>query len=797
LNGWLEDVRFALGGLVRERRFTIPAALILALVVGTNAAIFSLAQAVLVRPIEVADLDRLVLVDPAGPAGGRVAVPVTTLLRWKKESRSLAGLSGYDLSLALLGDGEGAPERVLGADVAADFFDVLGGRVALGRTFESHEVAGGHEDVVVLSDSLWKRRFGGDPRAVGKTLLIGETPFTVVGVMAPAFAFPLEVELWYPAHQRTAAGSPAMGRVFGRLAPGATVESAEEELAAIDERGARTDPGIERRGGPRLEPLRHLDLTGASGVLDTVLGASYFLLFIGCANLATQLLARSLGRRKEIATRLALGASRARIVRQLLTESVLLALTGAALGALVARWLIDVSRYLFSSLDFLPGFRGAGLDAGTGGYLAAVGLGTGVLFGLVPALQLARTDSNEVLKEAGRAYTGGRRTRFWRDAFIVTQVGLAVLVAFGGITFASLLDRVMRHKGFETSAVTSASLQLAPERYDTITTTAALTDRLFGQLRALPGVTAAALVHPAPYDRDARREPVTVEGLPAPGGPRRAYRRVATAGLGTVLSIPLLRGRAISDGDRDPARPVAVVSQSFVDAFLPRGMEPIGHRLSFGPSADGKTRWPIIVGVIADVEQTPSQGMEPTVYLSAHQWHLEAATVLVRGAGELAGPLQALLRSVPGLFVVRLGPFHDFVLDRMTGFRLLANVTLMFGVMALLIAAVGLNGATSFLVAERTNEIGVRAAIGATPGPLLGLVMAKGLLLTAFGLAIGAGAAVPAARYIETVLYAFGALDPRVLAVAAGAVLAVTVLGSLVPGLRASRLPPALALHHD
>jgi putative ABC transport system permease protein len=460
MTGLLEDVQFAVRTLLRGGRFTVSAVLTLALVLGTNAAVFSLFYSVLLRPIEVSELDRLVLVDLPRGDQRAVGVPTRVFLDWKKESRSFAGLAGYDLSLALVGGAEGPAETRLGADVTPDFFSVVGGKVALGRTLAADEVAGKKESTVVISHALWQGRFGGDPAVVGKQLLISATKFTIVGVMAAGFAFPLQVDLWYPGTQD--AGDAT--RAFGRLAPGVTLAAAEAELQAIHERLKRLHPRLDQQAAPRLEPLRNLDLTGARSILATVLAGSIFLLLVGCANLATQLLARSLHRRKEIATRISIGASRARIIRQLLTEAVLLALLGAGLGLLVAHWLIDLSKYLFSSLGFLPGFRAAGLSATTCGYLAAVAVAAGVLFGLAPALQLARTDIHDALKDSGRGHTGTRRARRLRDGLIVAQVALAVLVAFGAVSFGSLLERVLAKKGFDPTNVTAASLQLSPSR---------------------------------------------------------------------------------------------------------------------------------------------------------------------------------------------------------------------------------------------------------------------------------------------------------------------------------------------
>lgn len=804
ITGWLSDIRQAFRMLFRGRRFTITAILTLALVVGTNGAIFTLCFGVMRKPIEVKALDDLVLVNLQGPNGKELLAPVGTFEDWKKQVRSLSGMSGYLVNLGYLaGADQSLPERTNGADVAPGFFDVLGGKVALGRTFTADEVQGKDANVVVLSHGLWKRRFAGAQDVIGKKVRISETTFRVVGVMSPDFAFPLQTDLWYPVlHGPGATRERNEGamRVFGRLAPGVSLSAAEAELGAIHERLKQTYPDMEQKLQPKLVPLRDLDLVSYHNILETILAASYFLLIIGCANLATQLLARALGRRKEIATRISLGASPVRVIRQLLTESVVLSLIGSGLGVVVSFWLLNAAKYFFPYLEFIPGFRNAGLSFQALAYFAVVGVLTGALFGLAPALQLARTDLNEVLKDAGRGTTSSRKSRRLRDALIVAQVAMAVLVAFGAATFSALHQRVLRNKGFVSEGIVAASIRVSDERLPKLPALNEFTDEMIRKIRSVPGVRDVAVLYPEPYDSRTLSTSVILQGIDNTTGKRwTAQRRIMSGDVTGMLNIPLLRGRMLTESDGIGAIRAAVVSRSFVEQYFPKGIEPLGRHVRFGP-ADSDVRWSTIVGVIEDVEAQPGAGKQPTVYLSRKQWMSRRMTFLIRTQPDsnVLGGVRGLLASAgAGIYLRRLAPLDDLIKDKLTGYRFLSSLTGLFGLMALLIVAVGLNGATSHLVGERTNEIGLRAAIGASPGRLLNFVMKKGLVLSLLGLVVGLVAAVPTGRSLESLFYSFGALNPVVMAISALAVLLVAMLASLVPGIRACRLAPVDALRSE
>jgi putative ABC transport system permease protein len=797
--GLFQDIPFAFRTLLRYWRMTATAAVMLALVIGANTALFSLAHGVLMKPIEVRDIDRLAFVSTSTSGESGLVAP-GVLQDWQRSSRAFSGLAGHRSSIVYMSE-QGEPERVNGARVTPNFFQLLGGDVLLGRTFVSEEVEGRAANAVVISHAFWQRRFSGQLDAVGKTLMVAGEKYIVVGVMSRDFAYPLKNDLWLPIKLGASATdrSTPRVRVFGRLVEGASLESANQEISAMFARQKKAHQEIDESLKVAVTPFRDLDLNGASELLRTVLSASFFLLLVGCANIATQLLARALSRRKEIASRITLGASRGRIVQLLLTESLALSLVGGALGVLVAHWGINLAKTLFSSLDFVPGFRNAGLNPTTGIYCAVVAMGTGVIFGLAPALQLARTDLNEVLKESGRGHSGTRGTRRVREILIVAQVALALLVAFGAVTFGTLLQRMKSNKGFESKGMQTLTLEATRGRRS-VQDTLQLANRVQQSLRRVPGVSAVASAYPEPYGDDVEPEKVAVEGWDEKKRRRRALRTVVSGTFFGAMGVPLRAGRLFGEGDGEGAPLVAVVSDSFATKFFPN-QSPLGKRIWFADDPDLGKKWLTIVGVVGGISYSTNPTPPATVYLSHQQWASPVMTFLMRAdrAGATIGT--DVRRAVRGVaareVIIKLGSYDDQIQERLLGLRLLSYMTLAFGLVALIIAAIGLNAATSFMVAERMNEVGVRAAIGATPMDALRFLMRRGSLLTGVGVLVGLVALVPAGRYLEEMFGAVGALDPGVIAGASALVLLVAAVGSFIPAAVTALREPVRCLRQE
>jgi putative ABC transport system permease protein len=794
----LQDLRFALRGLARSPGFTAVAVTTLALVIGTNTAVFSLVRGVVYRSVEVEDIDSLVAIAARSPGDGNRLVAPGTFLDWQKESQSFSGLAASETGQAVL-VAAGGPEQVAITRVTPDFFDVLQARTVLGTTFGRQEIDARNDALAVISEGLWTRLFANDAQVLGKSIQLGPRRLTVAGVMSGNFAYPLSTDIWvpftrseFPPDERK---NPSV-RVVGRLKPNVLYAAAEAELGGLHDRLKRIHSDMDPGAQVELGLFSAMDNQWVGRVLVIVMMASYLLLMIGCANLATQLLARAVNRRKEIATRISVGGGRRRIIQQLLTESVTLSVLGAAAGLLIALWMLSLAKGTFSFLGMLPGFRNAGIDGATLIYTAALAVGTGLVFGLVPAIQLARTDLNEVLKESGRGHTGGRSTKRLRDALIAVQVALAVVVTFGAVTFMHMLDRVLREKGFRSEGLAYAQLDFAANGHTDYQHTDELSDAILAGARRLPGVTSAALALPEPYSRQRYMVKVELEGLAA-AAERVVHRRAITGEFFNTMQVSLRRGRSFTPSDRDGAPLVAIVSASFAERLMP-GRDPIGRR--FRPDDD--TAWWTIVGVASDVEHAPGEGMTPTIYVPSLQSKMPSATFIVRTSGDPKDLLQGM-RTVIGEAskgkqpIAALGTYDDKIADLTVGQRLLSTVTVIFAIIALVIAAVGLNGAVAFQVAERSNELGVRMALGATPAQIGRAVLTRGLLPLAAGIVLGVGAAKPTAAFLSALVQSGTELETVLLVVAPLLVLLVAWFGALLPTLKAALRDPVHVLRHD
>jgi predicted permease len=706
---------------------------------------------------------------------------------------------------------DGVPERVWAEVVTGNFFDVLGVRAAVGRTFLPEEDrTPGAAAVAVISHGLWQRRFGGSPDVVNRRVEINEQPFTIVGVTPQGFQgseTALAYDIWVPMMMQ-AALMPGGDRLtlrdshwmtgFGRLAPGATIAQARDELQAMTRQIAAEYPDYADMGATALF-LRDSD-RGAIGVLRPVLVAlavvAGLVLLIACANLANLTIARTAARRREIAIRLSIGASRGRVVRQLLTESLLIAAGGAALALVIARWTAGLLVLFAPPTEFTIAID-VPLDARVFVFTCAAAALTSVIFGLVPALQASAGDYTTTLKEDS-AGAGTSRRRL-RDTLVVVEVSLSLaLLVSAGLCVRSLQKARQFDPGFNPSGILLASLDLFPAGY-TAEAGGVFYRQLLERLRALPGVEAASLSRRVPLGfTGSSSSTIQVDGFaPASDQSMSVMFNQVGPDYFRTMQIPLARGRDLAAADERGARPVAVVNEAMARRYWP-DRDPLGGRFRFGSTGG----WITVVGVAREVKfRALNEAPRPFAYLPVLQWHYPAMTIHVRTAGDpsaLAPAVRAAVQAIDAglpLFATRTLLAHTGAATFQQ--RLAGSLLSVFGGLALVLAAVGLYGVLAFIVGQRTREIGVRMALGATQAAVFRLVVRHGLKLTAIGVVIGLGAAFGVARALSTLLFGVEAYDPVTLSVATLVLVACAIAACLAPAVRATRVDPVRALRHQ
>ena len=800
------DVRYGLRSLRRAPAFVAVAVLCLALGIGANAAIFSVVSAVLLRPLPYAEPERLVRAYESmrswGP-GSTGSVSWPNYVDWRDGARSFEQLVAYGVGSAnLLGRGE--PERVRRVEATANLFTALGSRPVLGRTFVEGEDQPGRDGVVVLGGGFWQRRFGGDPRVIGQAVTIDGQPRTIVGVMPEAFNFPAgsrPYDVWLPLvpsdGERTSRGNHAFN-VVGLLRPGVTPRQADAELREI---AARLEKQYPQQQAERIALTRPLaeDVFGRTRPqLLVLLGAVALVLLIACANVANLLLARATARRREVAIRLALGASRARLVRQLLVESLLLAAGGAALGVVFARWSLAAMRPLVERA--LPRASEIALDGPVFLFLLAVAVASGVLFGLAPALQATRGDVKDFLGEGSKGTAGAAQTRL-RAGLVVAEIALSLVLLVG----AGLLMR-----GFFLLRGTPAGLD--PRNVLTVRVgtpdgvpDAERTTRFFGpvleRVRAIPGVGSAGMITMLPIQSAWTNGGYTVEGepTPEPGKEPLAEMRITSPGFYQSLRIPIVAGRDFSEADAVSPGGV-IVNQAFVKRHFESGESPVGRRVNIYGAARP------IVGVIGDVRQA---GLDREPLVEVHGYFndttvtgwLSEMTIAVRTSvppASVAGAVREAVRRVNAdQPVFRVQTMEEVVAESLAGRRLHLWLLGIFAAVALALAAAGLYGVIAYLVAQRTREIGIRMALGARTRDVVGLVVAQGARLTAVGILVGLAGAWALTRLLATMLYGVSPRDPATFLAVAGVLASVAMLATWLPARRAARVDPLLAIRSE
>ncbi len=806
---FLQDVRYGWRKLASRPGFAAVAVLTLALGVGANTAIFSVVNAVLLRPLPYPEADRLVRVWEVSPRGDdHNVVSRGNFMDWRDGARSFDALGAYSapVSVGLAGP-EGEPVRVSASVVTPDVFRVLGVSALVGRTFTTGEGVPGSDDVVVLSHRIWRRRFGGDPGAVGSTLTVNDAARTIVGVMPPGFEFPsATVDVWVPwALDEAARGNRRSHNlnVIGRLAPGVDIEEARSEMTAFAARLAQDYPQYMEGWDVNVQPFRADLVRGVRPLLYLLLGVVVIVLLIACANLANLLLARAMAREREVAIRGALGAGRARLIRQFLTEAGLVALLGGALGFALTVGGLDL--FVALAPSDIPLLDDTRVDLVVFGFALGVTSLATLLFGLVPALRVTSTNPQTTLRGAGERGGGGRHARL-RSGLLVAEVALsAVLLIGAGLLLRSFQQLQRVDYGFDPARLLLTTVNLPSARYGSTPQHIAFFETLTERANGLPGAVSAAGTSDPPGGGLPMTFSFAIEGRPAPGPSGRedpVPLRVVTPGYFQTLRVPLLSGRVLDERDDADAPPVLVINESLARRHWPNS-DPVGQRISF--QRENLPEWWTIVGVVGDVRvYSADEPGTPALYMSYAQkrWDwLDWMSVVVRTRGEprgLADELRGAIRSLdPALAVGRIETVRERYAAGESRRRFAAVLLGAFAALALILGTVGVYGVLSYSVAQRTREIGVRIALGARRATVASSVVRQGLNLALAGVAIGLGFAFILSRFLETLVYGITTRDTVTFAAVPLLLVAVAALAAYLPARRATRIDPMRALRTE
>ncbi len=802
LEALVQDLRYAGRRLMAAPAFACIAIVTLALGIGANTAIFSVAAGILLRPLPYPAANRLAMV---WMDNSRINVredwhSYPNYLDYNTRNTTFDAMAAFNRRYLTL-TGSGDPERLNGAHSSASLFDVLGVRPMLGRTYSAEEDQAGAM-VAVLSHGLWKRRFGARPDIVGRKIVLNGAAREVIGVMPDGFGFPSrDTQLWVPSpatKEMRQRRTLVWLQVIGRIKPGVTVGQAQSDLERINADIVRTFP--DQKGyGIRVEDYRKQIVGRIEPALVALLGAVLFVLLIACTNVANLLLARASSREREVALRAALGAGHGRIVRQLLTESVLLGVLGGAAG-LALGW-IGVNAFVAMAPDDLPRLTDIAIDGRVLAFTTTIALLTGLLFGLVPALQMARTDPLHTLKEGGRAATSLGRAL--RRGLVVIEVALSVVLLVGaGLMIRSLTRMQQLNLGLHTDGVLSARVSLSGDRYREDAACAEFARRLVERAAALPGAERAATIGTVFLSATPNSTNFSIEGRPEFKPEERVEVPVdsITPDYFRVLEVPLRAGRFFDQRDGADAPPVVIINETMARRFW-RDENPLGRRIKYG-LLSSRGRWMTIVGVVADTRRTGYEAdVRPETYVAQSQSPDVGLALLIRTTGEptaLVPSLRAALQEIDPLIPLEsVHPLNDEVVAMTAGRRLNTTLFTVFAAIAAILAAVGIYGVVATSVEQRTRELGVRLALGATGGSILRMVLVEGLALVGVGLLLGLLAALALSGAMARLLYEVRPTDAATLTSITLLTVIVALLASLVPAVRAVRVDPVTALRAE
>jgi len=815
MESFTQDLRFGARMLLKNPGFTLIAVLTLALGIGVNTAIFSVVNGVLLRPLPYYEPERLVMVWADWPIQqaqlGVTDYPVTVadFVDWRNQNQvfeDMAAIFGFSMNLT----GGGEPESVDGMMASASLFPLLGARLTVGRAFLPGEDRAGADRVVVLSHGLWRRRYGADPKIIGQKITLHDKAYTVIGVTAPDFQFPkrgevptefrvaTKVDLYLPFSFTPAEmNDRRIGRlaVIARLKPGVSVEQASAGMKAIAHRLNEQYPQTNTDKGVRLAPLHQQAVGKARTALLVLLGAVGFVLLIACANVANLLLARAAGRQKEMVIRAALGASRWRVVRQLLDESLLLAISGGAVGLLLAWRLVEL--LLLIAPDNLPRAQDIRLDIRVAGFTLAVSLLTGIVFGLLPALQASKINFSEALNVGARDAAGLLRRRL-RGILVAGEVALAFVLLIGaGLLIRSFVRLTEVDPGFDPRGVLMMDIKPTPAKYTNPQVTAFYQQTL-ERVRALPSVEAAAMVDPVPLSGLILSNSFSIEGRPSPTEETfNSPLRIISPDFFKTFRVPLIKGRLLAESDGANAPPVVVVNESLARIYF-ANEDPLGERITF----NGDTRAREIVGVVGDVKHSAlDEEAKAEIYLPMAQDQKRHMSLAVRASGD---PMQ-MVAAVRGqvwagdkdLPIFNIRTMEQLMAKSVAPRRFNLLLLGVFALVGLALAAVGLYGVISYTVTQRTREIGVRMAMGAQRADVLRLVVGEGMKLALIGAFLGLCGALALTRLLKTLLFGVSATDPLTFIAIAAALIIVALLACWIPAQRATKVDPLTALRHE
>ena len=809
---WLEnlvlDIRYGLRMLVKNPGFTAVAVVTLALGIGANTAIFSVVDATLLQPLPFADADRVVWIRERNHG----AVAPANFLDWRQQNHVFSAISAYFSWGANL-VAQGQPRRIKRTTCSASLFGLLGVHPALGRDFLPTDEKAGHAPVAVITHSLWEESFARDPKAIGGSLAIDGRSFAIIGVMPAGFRYPGDTDVWVAPEREVPEvpidiGDVTQNRglhyltVIGRLAPGVTLDRARGEMDTIADRLATQYHEGPRERGVIVEPLKQIVVGDVRPLLLILLGAVGLVLLVACANVANLMLARARVRGTEMAVRSALGASRLRLAGQMLVESVLVALAGGALGLLLS---VGTTRLLLRvGSEIIPRVGVVRIDGVVLGYTLAISMLTGILFGLAPAFGLGRANLSDSLKYGARQATRGRE--LLRSSLVVSEIALALVLSTGaGLLLRSFISLSQQARlGFNPENVLTFSVAPTGERYRTAGQRALFYRQALERLRALPGVLEAGVVNSLPPYSEATG-PISIaehgshvdEDLP------HGAFTVASPGYFQSLEIPLVRGRTFSARDSMETPKVAVVNQTLARTFFAQ-QDPIGaHVKWFSADEQGKPVWLEIVGVVGDVKNyEPGAATMPQVYASYEQetWGADMSFVLRTASNPASVATEgrsAIQSTSPDVPVFQVQPLSQFLAESLSTPRFNLLLFVLFAILAVGLAAIGIYGVVSYLVAQRAREIGIRMALGATRSDVLGMVVGNGIRLALAGIGIGLLCTWFLTRLMASLLYGVQPSDPTTFAIVSVVLAAVALLASYLPARRATKVDPMVALRYE
>jgi len=807
----IKDIRYGVRGLLKHPGFTGLVVITLALGIGASTAIFSVVNSVVLRHLPYRTAERIVAIQEHDPNGKRGQSTSANFYDWRQQNTVFEHLSAIKITTTNLALSDHA-ERIDLAQTNADFFDIFGSTPQYGRLFIPQDEQAGHEPVVVMSHALWQRRFGSDPSLVGKSITLDGRNYNVVGIAPPGFQYPDKTELWlpplrlvpelYPDQDVTQTRRMGYLTVVALLKPGVSLQQAAGEMETITARLRQQYPDSNNKRFNRVVSL-HQHLVGDTNkLLWLLLGAVTFVLLIGCANVANLLLASGASRQKEIAIRVSLGASRWRVIRQLFTESMLLALIGGVVGLLIAFWGVAAITKLLPT-DF-PRLDEIQIDLRVLGFTFVASMLTGILFGLVPALQVSRSDIQEAIRETGRGASGSRRQSRFRQALIVVEVALSVvLLAGAGLLFRSFLRLQSVDAGFVSQQVLTARLTPSGTNFANDADYAKFYNGVIEKVGAIPGVQDAGIINTLPLFKGPTAG-FRVEGRPVttPDKWPSVNYRVVSPNYFRAMGVPVLQGRAYTDRDNQNAPLVMMVNQQLAREIFP-DENPVGKRITFGgTNTDGQPRWFEIVGVVANVRSVElREAPTAELYFSSQQDLWPAMSLVVRSSVEpsslSASVRQAVNevdRSVP---VADVKTMDHVVSESITQPRFNLFLLGLFSAVAMILSAAGIYGVTAYTVTQRTHELGIRIALGAQVGDVLKMILGQGMAVIGIGLVAGLAAAFGLMRLLRSLLFGVGENDPLTFAAITGVLVLVALIACYIPARRATKVDPLVALRAE